>query len=331
MKKNINRFILTILIFVLLVQLIAQEKKYAIVIHGGAGTIKKEQMDSAKEKAYLDKLNEALSKGEKMLKEGSKGIDVVVKVIQIMEESPLFNSGVGAVFTHDGKVELDASIMDGLNLKAGAVAGITDVKSPIELAYRVMTNSPHVMLAGKGASEFAKKEGLTMVKNKYFYTKERYTALQKALDNEKKQVKGEREKHGTVGCIVLDTYGNLAAGTSTGGMTNKRYGRIGDSPIIGAGTYANNSTCAVSCTGYGEYFMRYVVAFHVSALMEYKGMSLAEASNYIINQKLVEAGGTGGLIAIDKDGNIAMPFNTDGMFRGFIKSTGEKKISIYKE
>jgi beta-aspartyl-peptidase (threonine type) len=331
MKKNINRIILMIIVFVLANHSVGQEKKYAIVIHGGAGTMKKEQMDSVKEKAYIEKLNEALLVGEKMLKKGARGIDVVVKVIQVMEESPLFNAGVGAVFTHDGKVELDASIMDGQYLKAGAVAGITDVKSPIELAYRVMVNSPHVMLTGKGASEFAKKEGLTMVKNKYFYTEERKKALEKALENEKKQIQGEKEKHGTVGCVVLDTYGNLAAGTSTGGMTNKRYGRIGDSPIIGAGTYANNTTCAVSCTGHGEYFIRYVVAFSVSALMEYNGLNLKTASDYIVNQKLVEAGGTGGLIAIDKEGNIAMPFNTEGMFRGFLNSTGEKKIAIYKD
>jgi len=330
MKKNINKILLTVLIAGISFNLCSQSK-YAIVIHGGAGTIKKELMDSVKEKAYLSKLNEALSTGEKMLKEGAKGIDVVVKVIQILEESPLFNAGRGAVFTHDGKVELDASIMDGENLKAGAVAGVTDVKSPIELAFRIMTNSPHVMLAGKGASEFAKKEGLTMVNNKYFYTEDRQKALKKALEDEKKQVSSAKEKHGTVGCVVLDINGNLAAGTSTGGMTNKRYGRIGDSPIIGAGTYANNASCAVSCTGHGEYFIRYVVAYSVSALMEYKGYSLDEAANYIINQKLVNAGGTGGLICIDKEGNVVMPFNTEGMFRGYIKSSGEKYIAIYKE
>ena len=330
MTKNLNRILISLLFLGFIFCSSAQEKKYSIVIHGGAGAIKKEFMDPVKEKAYIQKLDEALSTGEKMLKEGAKGIDVVIKVIQIMEDSPLFNAGKGAVFTHDGKVELDASIMDGQNLKAGAVAEITDVKSPIELAYRVMIHSPHVMLAGKGASEFAKEEGLTMVKNSYFYTDDRYKSLKKTLENDKKAKQESSDKHGTVGCVVLDTYGNLAAGTSTGGMNNKRYGRIGDSPIIGAGTYANNSTCAISCTGHGEYFIRYVVAYSVSALMEYKGMTLLQAADYMINNKLVEAGGTGGLIAIDKNGNIATPFNTDGMFRGFVKSNGEKEIAIYR-
>jgi beta-aspartyl-peptidase (threonine type) len=215
-------------------------------------------------------------------------------------------------------------------MNAGAVAGVTDVKSPIELAYKIMTNSKHVMLSGKGASEFAKKEGLEMVDNKYFYSEDSWKNLQKALEREKKAKENKDEKHGTVGCAVLDTYGNLAAGTSTGGMTNKRYGRIGDSPVIGAGTYANNETCAVSCTGHGEFFIRYVVAYTVSVLMEMKSMSLADAANYLINRKLVDAGGAGGLIAVDKNGDVAMPFNTEGMFRGYLKSTGEKEVLMYK-
>ncbi len=329
-RKYINMLLTGLLALIFSTISLAQEKpKYVIVIHGGAGTITKEGLSEEKEKAYNEKLNEALLLGEKMLKNGEKALDVVVKVIQVMEESPLFNAGRGAVFTHNGKNELDASIMDGVTLNAGAVAGVTDVKSPIMLAYRVMTNSEHVMLSGKGASEFAKKEGLEMVDNKYFYTEDRWNSLQRVLENEKKEKKDE--KHGTVGCAVLDTYGNLAAGTSTGGMTNKRYGRIGDSPVIGAGTYANNETCAVSCTGHGEFFIRYVVAYTVSALMEMKSMSLADAANYLINEKLVDVKGAGGLIAVDKNGNVAMPFNTEGMFRGYLKSTGEKDVLMYKE
>jgi L-asparaginase / beta-aspartyl-peptidase len=331
MKKNINKLLLSLLTLVFAINLSSQEKKFALVIHGGAGDIKRENMSPEKEKAYLDKLEEALKIGEQMLKNGSKGLDVVVKVIQVLEESPLFNAGKGAVFTHEGVVELDASIMDGENLMAGAVAGVTDVMSPIELAYKVMTMSPHVLLTGKGASEFAKKEGLKIVPNKYFHTEERYKGLQRALENEKKKSKAPVEKHGTVGCVVLDTYGNLAAGTSTGGMTNKRYGRVGDSPVIGAGNYANNATCAISCTGHGEFFIRYVVAHSISAMMEYKGMSVDEAANEMINKRLLEAGGVGGLIAIDKNGSISMPFNTSGMFRAYLKSDGEKFVAIFKE
>jgi len=332
MKKIINHLLILIFLVSITFSTKAQQRPdYVIVIHGGAGAMSTENLSVEKEKAHRDKLNEALNVGEKILKEGGKGIDAVIKVIQVLEESPLYNAGKGAVFNHDGIIELDASLMDGLSLKAGAVTGITDVKSPIELAYRVMMHSNHVMLSGKGASEFAKGEGLEMVDNKYFFTDERWDNLQKALENEKKKGEELKEKHGTVGCVVLDKYGNLSAGTSTGGMTNKRYGRIGDSPIIGAGTYANNATCAVSCTGHGEYFIRYVVAYTVSALMEYKGLSLAEATDYIINKKLVEAGGAGGLIAVDKDGNIAMPFNTNGMFRASLKAGGQRIIEIYKK
>ncbi len=332
MKKIINHLLVLIVLLVFSFNGKAQQKPdYVIVIHGGAGNISRQNLSAESEKAHLDKLNEALSVGEKILKEGGKGIDAVIKVIQILEESPLFNAGKGAVFNHEGINELDASIMDGQTLNAGAVTGITDVKSPIELAYRVMTNSNHVILSGKGASEFAKKEGLEMVDNKYFYTKERWDNLQKALENEKKNEKGIKEKHGTVGCVVLDKYGNLAAGTSTGGMTNKRYGRIGDSPIIGAGTYANNATCAVSGTGHGEYFIRNVVAYSISAMMEYKGSSLAEATEYVINKKLKDMGGDGGLIAVDKDGNIAFPFNTSGMYRAYVKAGGERVVGVFKD
>lgn len=328
MIKSIN--ILLSIGFVLFTHnLMAQQKpNYVIVIHGGAGNIVKENINKTKQKAYKNKLNEALMLGDKMLKSGKTATEVVIKVIQVLEESPLFNAGRGAVFTHDGKNELDASIMDGKTLNAGAVAGVTNVKSPIELAYRVMINSKHVMLSGQGASEFAKSQGLEIVDPKYFYTKDRWKGLQRSLKKEK--AKFDDNKHGTVGCVVLDTDGNLAAGTSTGGMNNKEYGRIGDSPVIGAGTYANNSTCAVSCTGHGEFFIRYVVAYTVSALMEMKNMSLNDAATFIINKKLLDAGGSGGLIAVDKKGNIAMPFNTKGMFRAYLKSTGETEVLMFK-
>ncbi|MCF6239997.1 MAG: isoaspartyl peptidase/L-asparaginase [Bacteroidales bacterium] len=328
MKHFIFKLTISVFVWLFSVIIFAQQKPdYVIVIHGGAGVITKKNMTPEKEAAYRAKLNEALETGRKILEKGGTATETVIAVINIMEDSPLFNAGKGAVFTHDGKNELDASIMDGKTLNAGAVAGVTDVKNPITLAYAVMTKSKHVMLSGAGASQFAKEQGLEIVDPSYFYTENRWKSLQKVLQNEKN---AEKEKHGTVGCAVLDKYGNLAAGTSTGGMTNKQYGRIGDSPVIGAGTYADNATCAVSCTGHGEFFIRYVVAYTVSALMKYKGLSLEEAGNEIINKTLKDVGGEGGLISVDKDGNIAMPFNTPGMFRGYLKSTGEKKVLIYK-
>ena len=329
MKYFISKLTILVISLVFFNFITAQQKpEYVIVIHGGAGVITKKNMTPEKEAAYKQKLNEALETGQKMLEKGGTATETVIAVIKIMENSPLFNAGKGAVFTHDGKNELDASIMDGKTLNAGAVAGVTDVKNPITLAYAVMTKSKHVMLSSKGASQFAKEQGIEIVDPSYFYTENRWKSLQKVLENEKK---AEKEKHGTVGCVVLDKYGNLAAGTSTGGMTNKQYGRIGDSPIIGAGTYADNATCAVSCTGHGEFFIRYVVAYSVSALMKYKGLSLQDAGNEIINKTLKDVGGEGGLISVDKDGNIAMPFNTPGMFRGYIKSTGEKEVLIYRD
>ncbi|MEN8122908.1 MAG: isoaspartyl peptidase/L-asparaginase [Bacteroidota bacterium] len=331
-----NNFIFksAIIVIALLIQfsIYAQQKsEYVIVIHGGAGVIKKENMTDEKEAAYIKKLNEALDTGNEILKNGGTAIATVISVIKVMEDSPLFNAGKGAVFTHNGKNELDVSIMDGKTLNAGAASGVSNVKNPIELAYKIMTKSNHVMLSGEGASQFAKEQGLEIVDPKYFYTEKRWKSLQEVIEREKKKLENEKEKHGTVGCVVLDKYGNLAAGTSTGGMTNKKYGRIGDSPVIGAGTYANNATCAVSCTGHGEFFIRYVVAYSVSALMEYKSLSLQDAGNEIINNKLKAVGGTGGLVSVDKDGNIAMPFNTPGMFRGFLKSTGEKEVLIYQD
>lgn len=312
-----------------------EKPAYAIAIHGGAGTIKKENMTPELEKAYQDALSEALTIGENILKEGGTAIDAIEKTIMFLENSPLFNAGKGAVFTNSEQNELDASFMNGADLNAGAIGGVTNVKNPILAARAVMEKSEHVMLSGKGAEQFAEEQGLEIVDPKYFHTEKRWNSLQKIKEKESK-LEGMQlqewpdSKFGTVGCAAMDKAGNLAAGTSTGGMTNKRYNRIGDSPIIGAGTYANNATCAVSATGHGEYFIRYTVAHDISALMEYKGMSLKDAGNEVINKKLVDAGGTGGVIAVDKDGNVAMPFNTAGMYRGYAKP-GEKVVKIYKE
>ncbi len=316
------------------------EKNFGIVIHGGAGTILKENMSDSLEAAYKNKLKEAISAGYEILKNGGTSLDAVTHTINIMEDSPLFNSGKGAVFTHDGTNELDASIMDGATLNAGAVAGIKHIKNPIDLARDVMQKSEHVMLYGAGAEEFAKGLGYKMMDTSYFYTQSRYESLQRVLEREKakgdKQVSFEdpfikNSKFGTVGCAALDKQGNLAAGTSTGGMTNKRWNRIGDAPIIGAGTYANNATCAVSSTGWGEYFIRSVVAYDISALMEYKGMTLQEAASEVIQEKVPALGGDGGIVAIDKDGNVAMEFNTAGMYRATMNSEGKLIIKIYKE
>lgn len=299
--------------------------EYALVIHGGAGVILRENMNDELEQEYLTKMNEALDAGLEVLKAGGSSIEAVVKTINIMENSPLFNAGKGAVFTHDEKNELDASIMNGEDLNAGAISGVGNIKNPINLAREVMLNSEHVMLSGKGASEFAKEKGLELVDSSYFFTERRWKSLQKALKE------ANNGKFGTVGCAALDKSGNLAAGTSTGGMTNKKYGRIGDAPIIGAGTYANNNTCAISATGHGEFFIKYTVAHDISALMEYGGKTLEEASQIVINEKLVKAGGGGGIIGIDKNGNISMVFNTPGMYRGFAKSTGERELAIFQQ
>ena len=301
---------------------IGQKQEWAIVIHGGAGGMTKENLTPDLDKEYRASLQVALTAGKKILSEGGSALDAVEQTIRTMEDNPLFNAGKGAVFTHEGRNELDAAIMDGSNLGAGAVAGVTDIKNPISAARKVMINSPHVMLSGAGASQFAKEQGLEIVAPSYFYTNKRFNELQELL---------KKEKFGTVGCCALDKNGNLAAGTSTGGMANKRYNRIGDSPIIGAGTYANNSTCAVSGTGHGEYFIRWTVAHDISALMEYKGLNLKEASELVVNDKLVKAGGSGGVICVDKSGNISMPFNSSGMFRGFATADGKEGIFIYKD
>jgi len=319
---------LLVFTFFLIAGAISGQEKYAIVIHGGAGVMSKSAMNEEQQEAYKSKLNEALILGQKLLKEGNTATDVVVRVVEVLENSPLFNAGKGAVFTHDGINELDASIMEGKTLNAGAVAGVRDVKNPIKAAREVMENSAHVLLSGEGASEFAKEQGLEIVKNKYFFTESRYQSLKRLQKRERERT--EKDNTGTVGCAVLDTYGNICAGTSTGGMTNKKYGRIGDSPVIGAGTYANNKTCAVSCTGHGEYYIRLGFARDISALMEYQNMSLEEACAEEI-RKLGELGGTGGVIGIDAEGNVAMEFNTSGMFRGYIKSSGDKEIAIFEK
>jgi beta-aspartyl-peptidase (threonine type) len=297
-------------------------QEWAIVIHGGAGGITKENITSEMDKEYRTSLMAALNIGRKILNEGGSALDAVEQTIRTMEDNPLFNAGKGAVFTHEGRNELDAAIMDGSNLAAGAVAGVTDIKNPITAARRVMTNSPHVILAGAGASQFAREQGLEIVTPSYFYTDKRFNELQEIL---------KKEKNGTVGCCALDKNGNLAAGTSTGGMANKKYNRIGDSPVIGAGTYANNNTCAVSATGHGEFFIRWTVAHDISALMEYKGLTLRDASELVVNDKLVKAGGSGGVICVDRTGNISMPFNSTGMFRGFATADGKEGIFIYKD
>ena len=292
-----------------------------IAIHGGAGIILKGDLSIEKEKLILEKLDEAISHGYEILKSTGSSTDAVVETIKILENSPLFNAGKGAVFTNQGTIEHDASIMSGENLNAGASTGTMYVKNPITLAHSIMTNSEHVFLSREGAEEFAKMENLEIVEQDYFYTDFRFNQLKKQ--------KNSPSKFGTVGCVAMDINGNLAAGTSTGGMTNKKWGRIGDSPIIGAGTYANNKTCAISCTGSGEYFMRSVVAYDISALMEYKDLSLKEAVYKVIHKKLPSIGGDGGLIAIDNRGNIVMDFNTPGMYRASINKDGEKNIAIY--
>ncbi len=310
-----------------------EKAAYALVIHGGAGTILKANMTPEQEAAYLKTLNEALDIGEEMLKNGSSSLDAIEKVILFMENSPLFNAGKGAVFNHAGKNELDASIMDGKTQNAGAVGGVQTVKNPILAARAVMEKSDHVLLTGAGADEFAKEQGLAVVTPDYFYTQRRWDALQKVLKkgNPTGQAASEEDdyKFGTVGAVALDADGNIAAGTSTGGMTNKRYNRVGDSPIIGAGTYANNNTCGISATGHGEFFIRYAVAYDISAMIEYKEISLKQAAKTVIN-KLKEKGGTGGVIGLDKYGNVAMPFNTAGMYRGYTKP-GERKVAIYQQ
>jgi beta-aspartyl-peptidase (threonine type) len=328
---------------ILLLNASAQQKKYVMVIHGGAGTILKKNMTPETEAAYIAVLTEALKAGYAEIQAGKSSLDAVETTIHVLENDPHFNAGKGAVFTHDGRNELDAAIMDGKTQMAGAVAGVTTIKNPISAARAVMEKSEHVMMVGTGAEEFAKEAGLEIVDPKYFWTKERWNGLQQALKedstkavldhgNKKSELLGTKNhdyKFGTVGCVALDKAGNLAAGTSTGGMTNKKYGRVGDAPIIGAGTYCYNETAGISCTGWGEFYIRNVVAKTISDLMEYKGLSVVEASKIALD-KVGKMGGDGGLIALDKKGNMAMPFNTEGMYRGAITADGKIEVSIYK-
>ncbi|WP_225859757.1 MULTISPECIES: isoaspartyl peptidase/L-asparaginase family protein [Chitinophaga] len=324
--------------------------KYVLVIHGGAGTILREQMTPQKEQAYKAALQLSLQQGYDILRKGGSSLDAVEAAVRVMEDSPLFNAGKGAVFTNEGKNEMDAAIMNGKTLEAGSVAGVTVIRNPITAARAVMEKTQHVMLIGPGAEKFAKEAGLEIVPPSYFYTEERWQGLQKvkAMDSTKTQldhdapasphpksgaklgIENKDHKFGTVGAVALDKQGNLAAATSTGGMTNKKYGRVGDAPIIGAGTYANNATCAISCTGWGEYFIRLSVAKTVSDLVEYKGWTLEKAANELIAKQVPALGGDGGLIAIDKNGNIAMPFNTAGMYRGAVTEDGKITVEIYK-
>jgi beta-aspartyl-peptidase (threonine type) len=311
-------------------------KRIALAVHGGAGTIQRTQMTVEREREYRAGIENALGAGREILERGGSSLEAAEAAVRVMEDDPNFNAGKGSVFTSAGTNEMDAAIMDGKTLNAGAVASVEHVRNPIVLARTVMEKSKHVMMVGSGAEEFAKRNGIELVDAKYFFTQRRWEELQKAKATEKWAADGAKklstsgvDSHGTVGAVARDAQGNLAAATSTGGTTNKLPGRVGDSPIIGAGTYANNATCAVSCTGDGEFFIRAAVAHQVSALIELHGMSLAEAAERALAdaQKL---GGTGGLIAVDKNGNLALPFNTSGMYRGYLDENGKFAIEIYK-
>ncbi len=321
----------------------ARKPRWGLVIHGGAGVISRENLSPEREAEVRAALTQALQAGHAVLAGGGTSLDAVSAAIRVLEDSPHFNAGKGAVFNHDGINELDAAIMDGRTRMAGSVAGLRHVKNPIDLARRVMEKSPHVMMMGEGAETFAKAQGVELVDPKYFYTEERWQGLQRALQKEREQqqkpssslqpgydpVSGDH-KFGTVGAVALDQAGNLAAGTSTGGMTNKRFGRVGDAPIIGAGTYAD-PRCAVSATGHGEYFIRYTVARDICARVEYQELPLPEAAGLVVNDVLVKAGGEGGVIAMDSQGNVAMPFNSSGMYRGYMGEDGQAQVAIFKD
>ncbi len=306
---------------------------FSIAIHGGAGTLVKGMMTPEKESAYKNALQKALDSGFTILENGGNAVDAVEIAVKVLEDSPLFNAGKGAVFTATETHEMDASIMDGKTLEAGAVSLITGIKNPVSLARDVMEKSEHVFLAGEGAMRFAKANDYKLEDADYFYDALRHQQWLNIKDTDNFQLDHtvkKDSKFGTVGAVACDKNGNIAAATSTGGMTNKKFGRVGDSPMIGAGNYANNRTCAISCTGSGEFFIRGVVAYDVSCLIEYKELSLKEAANEVINKRILEIGGDGGLIAVDSQGNIAMPFNTEGMYRGVKTSKGLDKVSIYK-
>jgi len=307
-------------------------KPYSIAIHGGAGTLIKGLMTPQLEASYKAALDTALEEGYAILVQGGTAIDAIEKAVCLLEDSPLFNAGKGSVFTAEGTHEMDAAIMDGSNLNAGAVSLITGIRNPVTLARDVMERSDHVFLAGEGAMRFATELGYEKLEPEYFYDEVRYRQWQGIKDSDTFQLDHSVKKDGkfgTVGAVACDGFGNIAAATSTGGMTNKKWGRVGDSPMIGSGNYANNKTCAVSCTGSGEYFIRGVVAYDVSCLMEFKNMSLAEAASEVIHKRITKINGDGGLIAVDAEANITMPFNTEGMYRAFKTSRGDKEIGIY--
>ena len=336
-----------------------QSPRLGFMIHGGAGVIQRGSLTPEREKEYRAKLEEAVMAGYKALQDGKSSLDAVEIAVRILEDSPLFNAGKGAVFTADGKNELDAAIMNGKNLMAGAVAGLHHVKNPITLARAVMEKSPHVMMIGTGAEQFAREMGIELVDEKYFWTQERWDSLQRIIKQEKEKQDKQKEqdktkptdkkvsqvdlrlepyakfdssdKFGTVGAVALDKDGNLAAGTSTGGMTYKKYGRVGDVPIIGAGTYANNESCAVSATGWGEFFIRLGVARDICSQIEYRSLPIQQAADLVIHQKLQKLGGDGGIIAIDKSGNMAISFNSEGMYRAYVNKDGKPVVEIYKD
>jgi beta-aspartyl-peptidase (threonine type) len=314
---------------------------FAIVIHGGAGGIKREYFTEEQQQAYAEKLQEALDAGYAVLEKGGISLDAIQAAINVMEDSPLFNAGKGAVYNNEGNQEMDAAIMDGKTLNAGAIAGVNHIKNPILAARIVMDSSSHVMLSGKGAEIMAKKYGIEMVDSSYFFTEKRMNQLKKIQEKEKPElehtvylIKNELiddHKFGTVGAVAIDKTGNIAAGTSTGGMTNKKYGRVGDVPIIGAGTYANNLTCGISATGTGEYFIRTVASHEVSSLIQYKEYTPAEALNEVLFNQIAPLGGEGGMILLDKSGNVYWDFNSTGMFRGYKKSNGETKVEMFEK
>ncbi len=335
--KNILTLVVMLLFFGCSSEKEKKQPAFGIVIHGGAGTILKENMSDEMEKAYIEKLTEAITSGHAILKAGGTSQDAIEKTIRVMENSPLFNSGKGAVLTENESIALDASFMDGKTLNSGAIAGVKHIKNPISAAIKVMHNSPHVLLSGTGADRFAVEQNLDTVPESYFITDRRLRDLKRVqqLETDKKitlnsseQLYFKNQRYGTVGCVALDLNGNLAAGTSTGGMTNKKWGRIGDAPIIGAGTYANNLSCGVSATGWGEFFIRSVVAHDIAALVEYKKLSVKDASKQVL-QKVEDLGGDGGVVVMDTHGNVAMEFNTPGMYRAHMNSEGKLTVRIY--
>ncbi len=337
--KNLFRLFITSVIIVSscnYIQAHEESETIAFAIHGGAGTITKANLSEEKEQKIRKTLDSALMAGYEKLQQGKSSVEAVRSALVILENSPLFNAGIGAVYTFNGEHELDSSIMDGQTLQAGAVAGVKRIKNPIELAIEVMNYSKHVMLTGVGAEEFAASRGIKLTDNRMFDTQFRFKSWQKAKhsfeqDKQAFLAKWPDAKYGTVGAVALDKLGNLAAGTSTGGMTLKQFGRVGDSPIIGAGTYANNDSCAVSATGHGEFFIRYNVAADICARVKYNGQSIKSASEAVIHDVLKPVGGTGGVIVVDTKGNVSLPFNTKGMYRASIDHSGQKNIAIYKK